>query len=72
MAYGTKMYIEIPEHVVEQAAEDCKDDKKNGFLKCLKAAQEFRAADMTPVYLLDNRYQDLIVVAKETFKKKLH
>jgi predicted nucleic acid-binding protein len=65
-------FVEIPEHIVEQAAEECRDDKDNNFLKCLNAAHQFRAANMTPVFLLDQNYQDLVVVAKETFKKKLH
>lgn len=67
-----KMYMIVPESVVERAAKDVEDDPNNGFLKCLKAGQEFKDAGMTPMYILDNNYVDLVVVAKETFKKKLH
>jgi hypothetical protein len=65
------MYIEIPEYIVKQAAEDCADDENNGFLRCLKAAELYKEANMTPMFLLDRTFQDLVVVAKETFKQKL-
>jgi hypothetical protein len=66
------MYIQIPESVVRESAEACKDDDRNSFLKILKAADEFRAAEMTPIFLLDQIFKDLVVVALETYQKKLH
>jgi len=65
-------YIVIPESIVEEAAEACKDDTDNNFKKVWNAGQEFKAAGLTPVYLLDEEYMDLVVIAKETYKKKLN
>ena len=65
-------YVVIPESVVQEAAEACKDDPDNNFLKVYNAGQEFKLAGLTPVYLLDQSYMDLFVIAKETYKKKLH
>jgi len=67
-----EMYLQIPEQIVRDGAESCADDPDNGFLRVLKAGAEFKEAGMTPVYLLDQEYQDLVVVAAETFKKKLN
>ena len=66
------MIIRIPEFVVKEGAEACKDDENNSFLKALNAASEFKEADMTPIFLIDDRFRDLFVVAEETFQKKLH
>jgi hypothetical protein len=65
-------YAVIPEHIVQEAAEACKDDPDNNFLKVYNAGQEFKLAGLTPIYLLDESYMDLFVIAKETYKKKLH
>lgn len=65
-------YIVIPESVVVEAAEACKDDPTNNFLKVFNAGQEFKAAGLTPIYLLDQDYMDLVVIAKELYKKKLN
>jgi hypothetical protein len=62
----------IPESIVEEAAEACKDDKDNNFKKVLNAGQEFKAAGLTPIYVLDEHYMDLVVIAKELYRKKLH
>jgi len=62
----------IPESIVEEAAEACKDDPTNNFLKVLNAGREFKAAGLTPIYVLDEQYMDLVVIAKELYKKKLN
>jgi len=62
----------IPESIVEEAAEACKDDKDNNFKKVLNAGQEFKAAGLTPIYVLDEHYMDLVVIAKELYRKKLN
>jgi hypothetical protein len=67
-----EVLVTIPESIVREAAEECKDDSNNGFLRCLIAGEEFRAAGLTPIYILDENYMDLVVVAKETYKKKLN
>jgi hypothetical protein len=65
-------YIQIPEYVVSQAAEMCSDDKHNSFQKVWIAGQGYKSAGMTPIYLLDQSSMQLIVVAAETFGKKLN
>lgn len=64
--------IEIPEHIVEKAAEHCKDDDKNNFLKMLNVGQEYKSAGLTPIYFLDQEHMDLFVIAAELFGKKLN
>jgi hypothetical protein len=67
-----EQYLVIPESVVVEAAEACKDDPTNNFMKVWNAGQEYKAAGLTPVYLLDQNYMDLVVIAKELHKKKLN
>jgi len=67
-----EQYLVIPESVVVEAAEACKDDPTNNFIKVWNAGQEYKAAGLTPVYLLDQNYMDLVVIAKEIYKKKLN
>jgi len=67
-----EQYLVIPEYVVVEAAEACKDDPTNNFMKVWNAGQEYKAAGLTPVYLLDQNYMDLVVIAKELHKKKLN
>lgn len=62
----------IPEYVVQQAADAVADDESNGFLKVLRAGEEFKMAGLTPVYVIDHRFKDLHVIAKEIHGKKLH
>jgi hypothetical protein len=65
-------YTQIPEDVVEQAAEMCSDDENNSFYRVWNAGQGYKSAGMTPIYLLDQSAMQLIVVAAETFGKKLN
>jgi hypothetical protein len=66
------MYFAIPESVVREASDAIPDDPNNSFARILRAGKEFRDAGMTPLYILDPNYKDLVVVAQETFKKKLN
>lgn len=67
-------YKVIPEEVMEESAALAIEmgESDNSFSRMLLAAQEFKDADMTPIFLLDSRKMDVIVVAKETFGKRLH
>jgi hypothetical protein len=65
-------FLVVPEEVVEDAAKAIEDDPLNNFKKVWNAGQEFKAAGLTPIYLLDQNFMDLFVIAKETYKKKLH
>lgn len=64
--------IEIPEEIVKRAADHCKDDDQNNFLRIWNTGQEFRSAGLTPIYFLDQEHMDLFVIAEETFGKKLN
>lgn len=66
------IYIPIPEEIVKEAADICSDDDSNSFFQVWNAGQGFKSAGMTPIYLLDKEMMQLIVVAAETFGKKLH
>lgn len=67
-------YKVIPEEVMEESAALATEigESDNSFSRMLIAAQEFKEAGMTPIFLLDSRKMDVIVVAKETFGKRLH
>lgn len=65
-------YLPIPEEVVKEAASMCSDVEDNSFFKVWNAGQGFKSAGMTPIYLLDQSVMQLIVVAAETFGRKLH
>jgi hypothetical protein len=56
-----EILVTIPESIVREAAEECKDDNNNGFLRCLMAGEEFRAAGLTPIYILDGLRDDLAI-----------
>ena len=66
------MYVVIPEEVVQSASDAMPDDPLNNFRKVLNAGKQFREAGLTPIYILDQNVMDLVVIAKETYQKKLH
>ena len=68
----SEAYAIVPESIVKEAADFLNDDPDNNFLKVYNAGQEFKSAGLTPIYLLDESYMKLFVVAKETYKKKLN
>jgi hypothetical protein len=67
-------YKIIPEHIMIEADKaSCESGyANNSFGRLLKVAEEYKEAGVTPIFLLDPQYMDLIVVCEETFKKKLH
>jgi hypothetical protein len=67
-------YKVIPEHIMEASAETALEmgESDNSFSRMLLAAQEFKNAGMTPVFLLDAKNMDVVCIAKETWGKKLH
>jgi len=65
-------YILIPEFVVQQASDAIPDDIENSFARLIKAADLYRSAGLTPIFMLDPEYKDIVVICKETFGKKLH
>lgn len=64
--------VTVPESIVKAAWEAVEKDESSGFAIVLKAAEEFRAAEMTPVFVLDQTTMQIYCFAKETMGKKLH
>lgn len=60
----------IDEDIVVQAAEFLGGN--SSFTRMLGIADEYREADMTPLFLLDTDNKYVYCVAKETFNKKLN
>lgn len=67
-------YKIIPEHIMAASADMAIEagESDNSFSRMLLAAQEFKSANMTPMFLLDSSNMDVFCVARETFGKKLH
>ena len=67
-------YKVIPEHIMEASAEMALEmgESDNSFSRMLLAAQEFKNAGMTAMFLLDITNMDVFCIAKETWGKKLH
>ena len=67
-------YKIIPEHIMEASAETAiaMGESDNTFTRMLLAAEEYKKAEMTPMFVLDVSNMDVFCVAKETFGKKLH
>lgn len=67
-------YKIIPERVMIEADKASREsgDANNSFGRLLKVAEEYKDAGVTPVFLLDPEYMDILVVCQETFKKKLN
>jgi len=64
--------IMVPENIVYAAWEAVDKDENSGFAIVLKAADEYRAADMTPLFVFDKGKMEIYCFASETFGKKLH
>lgn len=64
----------IPEHIIKESAFLAHEFEgaNNSFMRLLKAAEEFKQANMSPIFLLDTFSMDVKVIAKETYNKKLH
>lgn len=64
----------IPEHIIKESAFLAHEFEgaNNSFIRLLKAAEEFKQANMSPIFLLDTLSMDVKVIAKETYNKKLH
>jgi len=67
-----KNMIQIPESIVREAVQYIPEDETSGMRTVLIAADEFKAANMTPIFILDKYTMSIYVVAEETFGKKLH
>lgn len=64
--------IQVSEEVIRDAVKYIPEDEESGMRTVLVAAEEYRAANMTPIFILDKYSMSIYVVAEETFGKKLH
>lgn len=68
-------YVVVPEHIVRDAAEVfAKEEgsKMNTFQKMLIVGEEYKQANMTPVYLYNPETAEVFVQAEDRLKNKLH
>jgi hypothetical protein len=69
-------YIMVPESLIHESVAEAEAFGKNGevinFKNILMAGQQFKDAEMHPMYLFDQREFTIMVVAEETFGKLLH
>ena len=64
--------IQIHEDVLRETLRYIPEDEESGIRTVLKAGDEYKAANMTPIFILDRYSMSVYVVAEETFGKKLH
>lgn len=64
--------VEVSEDILRMAVEYIPENEKSGIREVLSAAEEYRAANLTPIFILDQYNMDVMVVCKETFGKLLH
>jgi hypothetical protein len=64
--------VQISEEIVRMAASYIPDDEESGLRTVIIAADEYRAANLTPIFILDQYNMDILVVCAETFGKRLH
>lgn len=72
-----KTYTLIPEEALEEAAELMEKDPEfadqdNSFRKMLKTAQEYRAANLTPIIVYDFERGNLYCIVKELQGVTIH
>lgn len=64
--------IQVSEEVIRDAVKYIPEDEESGMRTVLVAADEYKAANMTPIFILDKYSMSIYVVAEETFGKKLN
>jgi hypothetical protein len=62
----------VSEYVIRRSSENFMPDEDNAFKYLLIAADDFRKANMTPIFLYRQIDSSLRVAAIETFGKMLH
>ena len=69
-------FIMVPETLLHESVLDAQsqgnEEEVINFKKVLEAGQDYKTAEMHPLYLFDQRLNKLMVVAEETFGKRLH
>ena len=67
-------YVVVPEHIVRDAAEACTREEGfevNTFHKMLLVGEEYKQANMTPIYLFNPATAEVFVHTKEQMENKL-
>lgn len=67
--YGLQI---VPEDMIEFCAKQFAPNEENSFRDILNAADEFRDAGLTPIFLCSETLKDLFVTTKEKLQKKYH
>lgn len=67
---GQKLVV-VPEKYVREASEHFGEDS-NSFARLLVAADQYKEAEMTPMFLYDPFTKLMYCVAEETYLKKLN
>lgn len=65
-------YVQVPEYIVKEAWDAIGNEEDSGFAIVLRAANEYKAANMTPIFVLDKYNMDIYCFAQETWGKKLN
>jgi hypothetical protein len=65
------LYV-IPEEMVIHCAQQFEEGEENNFTQFLVAADEFRQAGLTPVFLCSKSMKDMYVTTEEKMRKKYH
>jgi len=65
-----KKYQVIPENTMIEMNNETGGN--NAFGRLLSVGNEFKAAEVEPIYLLDGDNMEIIVVSKDYINKKLH
>jgi hypothetical protein len=65
------MFEIIPEERIRAAA-DFMPESDNSFVKLLEYGEEFKAADLTPIYIIDSKKADVYVTSMERLQKSFH
>lgn len=64
--------VEVAEDVIVAAWEALDQDDDSSFGRLLKVSDEYKAANMTPIFILDKTNMTIYCAAQETLGKKLH
>lgn len=66
------MYKIVEESIIQNAAEALRSEPGNSFERALLIAEEYRKAELTPVYILDYTTKSISVTTSELMEKKYH
>ena len=66
------MYQIVDEEIIVSAAKALKSEPGNSFERALEIAEEYREADLTPVFILNYETKVISVTTQELVEKKYH